>query len=369
MTDPLDPSPATESSASDAMALAQHLAFGPLVFQGIVAMRELGLLELLWGERRAGCTLEQIQERLGISAYAATVLCQAGSACGVLCVAEQRYRLSKVGYCLLHDPMTRANFDFVRDVCYAPARHLTDALREQRPAGLRELCPTASTVYRALGELPEDVRRSWFGFDHFHSDSAFDAALERLMAYAPKTLVDVGANTGRFAKRCLDAMPEVHVTLIDHPAQLEHASRALAAEGYAGRFTACELDLSSRPLRLPGGADAVWLSQVLDCFDEPGIVHILTAARRSLSSDGHVFVLEPCWDVQRHPAAAFCLLQTSLYFACVANGSSRMYDSGTLGRLMQASGLRVERRHDALGTGHSLFVCDVAPELSEEPSQ
>ena len=60
------------------------------------------------------------------------------------------------------------------------------------------------TIYEGLSQLPEQVQKSWFGFDHFYSDKSFSQALE--IVFLPLTrndLLDIGGNTGRWATRCV----------------------------------------------------------------------------------------------------------------------------------------------------------------------
>ena len=55
--------------------------------------------------------------------------------------------------------------------------YLDEALREGKPAGLK-VFGEWPTIYEALSSLPEQVKKSWFGFDHFNSDNSFKEALE-----------------------------------------------------------------------------------------------------------------------------------------------------------------------------------------------
>ncbi len=345
----------SQLSASEAKAEAQRIAFGPLVFWAVDAMKQLGVLELLWTEREHGCSRTHVAERLGLSPYAVTVLFESGQSAGVLEEERGTFRLSKVGYFLLRDEMTQVNFDFVRDVCYRPATHLAASLKEGRPVGLAEL-GAGRTVYEALSGLPLAIRQSWFAFDHFYSDRAFDAALELTFRGAPRTILDIGANTGKFALACLTRDPAVRITLVDLPAQLDGAAQLLTAAGHGGRFELCPRDLLGEDLVFPGKMDVVWFSQLLDCFPEDRIVALLEAAQRSLAPEGYVYVLEPCWDRQPQESGKFCLQQTSLYFSCVANGDSRMYSEETLCRLIEQAGLELIERHHSLGVGHSLLI-------------
>ena len=75
---------------------------------------------------------------------------------------------------------------------------------------------------------------------------------------------------------------------------------------------------------------------------------------------GRLWILELFWDRQRFEAAAFSLQQTSLYFACVANGNSQMYDSKVFLPLLQRAGFDVTRLSDGIGNYHTLVECRAA---------
>jgi ubiquinone/menaquinone biosynthesis C-methylase UbiE len=252
------------------------------------------------------------------------------------------------------DRLTRVNTEFSHHVCYRAAEHLAESLREGLPAGLRELGPFA-TVYEGLHALPPDVKRAWFDFDHHYSDGVFSEALASIVAAEVRHVVDLGGNTGRFARAFLAAAgPSARVTIVDLPAQVEMARENLA--DLADRVSFHPTDVRAPGLSLPR-ADAYWMSQFLDCFPESEIEHILRAVRRAMPADGRAFVLETFWDKQRYEAARTCVIATSLYFACVANGSSRMLHSADMERLLERAGLRVtSARHD-LGLAHSLLAC------------
>jgi hypothetical protein len=369
-----DPTARQESAshAADARTRAQQLAFAPLAFHAADTLYRLGVLEVLWHARATGLTVEEIADRQNLREYGVRVLCESALAADLLESDGERYRLSKIGYYLQADPLTRANFEFVRDVCYQPATRLLESVVEGAPVGLAAF-GAFRTIYEALSELPEQARKSWHQFDHFYSDAAFDSALPLVLAELQKgsdrvsspaevderRLLDVGANTGRFASKCLHAAPTLWMTLVDHPAQLKSADRALREQQLDGRYETCSGDLLDVTFTFPSAMDGVWMSQLLDCFSEDQAVSILRRARAAIAPGGVVFVLEPCWDLQRYRAARFCLQQTSLYFTCLANGTSRMYDSKTLEGMIHTAGLCVTERHDQLGVGHSLFVCRV----------
>jgi hypothetical protein len=316
-----------ELSALDAKFQAQQIAFAPMVFQAALALRDLGILAAFEQRGKDGATAAEVAGELGLSEYGVKVLAEAALGMGLLVWLDgKRFAVTKTARFLQHDAMTRANMDFVRDVNYQGFAHLTEAIRTGRPAGLKVLGEW-ETIYEGLASLPHQVRQSWLTFDHFYSDSAFAAVLPIVFRNKPRRLLDVGGNTGKWTQQCLEFDADVQVTIADLPGQLRMAEANLARAGHAGRVGFHAVNLLDAASELPKGHDVIWMSQFLDCFSQPEVVSILQRAAAVMAEDDELFILEAYWDRQAHPAAAFCLQQTSLYFTCMANGNSQMYHS------------------------------------------
>ncbi len=347
-------------TALQAVSAAQWLAFAPLAFQATAALRDRGVLAALAKTAHGeGASLDEVAAETGLSSYAVRVLLEAGLGLHIVWRRGGRYFLGKLGRFLLDDEMTRVNFDFTRDVCYRAAAHLGESLDEGRPAGLQELGPWA-TLYEGLSVMPAPALASWHAFDHFYSDGAFPVVCERLAALPPQRLMDIGCNTGRWARMCLERMPALEMGLVDLPPQLERARAHLEGAGLGGRAHFHAVDLLHAKAALPAGYDMVWMSQFLDCFSDDQIVAILVKVRQALAPGGRVWILELFWDRQRFEAAAFSLQQTSLYFTCVANGNSQMYDSSVFLALVERAGLEISAVTDGVGGYHTLLECRVA---------
>lgn len=344
-------------SARDAQRLAEYIAFGPVIFQVSRLMVKFGILEMLRNSDK-GMTVEEVTKETGMSEYAVKCLLEASLTIGTVLVDkdDDRYQLSKTGWFLLNDPATRVNIDFNHDVNYLGFFHLEEALKEGRPAGLKALGDWP-TIYEGLSELKPQVQRSWFNFDHFYSDSSFDQALEIVFAKKPRTLLDVGGNTGRWAMRCVNHDEEVEVTILDLPQQIDMMKRATRGLPGAQRIHGIGMNLldPNNQFLVDQHYDAIWMSQFLDCFSENEVVSILKRAAQIMDKESRLFIMETLWDRQKYEPAAFCLTQISLYFTAMANGNSKMFHSDDLIRLIHAAGLEVETIHDNLGQGHSVL--------------
>ena len=264
--------------------------------------------------------------------------------------------MSKAGWFLLNDPLVRVDMDFNHDVNYLGWYRLEEALLSGRPAGLATFGEWP-TIYEGLSRLPDRTRASWFAFDHFYSDSAFDEALEIVFEYSPRTLLDVGGNTGRWAARCVAHDPDVRVTIMDLPQQIALMKEQTAGLAGANRISGHDADLLDRTVSFPPGFDAIWMSQFLDCFSAEEVASILARAASAMHGDARLFIMETFWDLQRFETATYCLTQISLYFTALANGNSKIYHSGEIIHLAEEAGLIVERVVDGLGKGHAILIC------------
>ena len=344
-------------SAPEAQRRAELIAWSPVVFEVSRLMVKFGILSLL-RDSDAGLTVEEIAEATSLSPYAVTVLTDASLSIGTILVDEatDRFSLSKTGWFLLTDEGTRVNLDFNHAVNYRGMFHLEEALREGCPAGLATLGDWP-TIYEGLSQLPDDVRESWFAFDHYYSDHSFSAALDLVFSRPIHHLMDVGGNTGRFALRCVERDAGVCVTIVDLPGQIGLMRRNVAGQLGAERIEGVPADLLDPLCPLPTSHpwDVIWMSQFLDCFSEAEILTLLTRAADAMGPETSLFIMETFWDRQRYETASLCLTLTSVYFTAMANGNSKMYHSERLFALIERAGLEVVAVHDGLGRGHTLL--------------
>jgi predicted O-methyltransferase YrrM len=302
-------------------------------------------------------------EGLSVSAMAATgswteyalkVVLETCLSAGVVYIADGRYVLDKAGFCVLTDSITQINLDFNHDVCYQGLFKLDESLDTETPVGLKALGDWP-TLYQGLSQLSEPAKTSWFAFDHFYSDTSFPEILPDVFATAPRKVMDVGANTGKFSCAALAYNQAVELHLVDLPRQLAVASETLQKAGVRERAHLHSTDLLDPALALPGGMDLIWMSQFLSCFSESAIATILQRAAAALAPNGQLLVMDTFWDRQRYDIASYCLINTSPYFTAMASGNSKIYESGDYVRLAEAAGLTLITTRDDIGYCHSLL--------------
>jgi len=344
-------------TAIDAKYEAQKLAFAPIYFQCIISLRELGILEYISAYRK-GVKIKDIYTALGISEYGVSVLLEAARNSNVVeYLDEDTVMLSKIGYFILKDELTRVNINFVNDVCYHGAKSLTESIRNGKPEGLK-VFGEWKTVYEGLSQLTEKVKTSWFEFDHYYSDDAAPYALDIINKDHPEYIFDIGGNTGKWAFACCDYIPNVRVKILDLPGQLKVARKNTEQRRLTGRIDFHQIDLLDGFQKIPKGADTIWMSQFLDCFSKKEIVQILKNVYQASAVSTHVYIMEPFFDNQDYPAARHCLTGTSIYFTTIANGNSKMYSIKIMYDLVKESGFEVVEEFPLIGDSyHTILKC------------
>lgn len=343
--------------AIDAIQEAQKIAFAPFVFQAVIALRKLGIMDLIFNCRKSGgITSNEISQELSISKYGVNVLLEIAESSDVVYkTEEEKYYLTTIGYFLTYNETVNVNINFTQEVCYKGLYHLTEAIKTGNPTGLKELGDWP-TIYEGLSKLEPEQQKSWFEFDHHYSDDIFGDALNEVYKLNPKKLYDIGGNTGKFAIKCCQNNDVVEVTIFDLPGQLNKALRNAETNGFSNRINGFEIDWLSENPKVPKGADVIWMCQFLDCFSKDEILKVLKTCQASMNDSTRLIIIETFTDRQRFDNARFALEATSLYFTAMANGNSKMYKASEILPVVEKAGLEVERDL-SLGEYHSMLIC------------
>ncbi len=344
-------------NAMEALEEAHRIAFAPFVFQASVSLRKLGILDYIFDQRDAGGpTVEDISEKLSLSPYGVGVLLEIAETSNIVSKnSDNKFELTKVGYFLNYNTTASVNLNFTHDVCYKGLFYLDESIKTGKPEGLKELGQWP-TIYEGLSQLKPAEQKSWFDFDHHYSDGIFEEALEKIFEKKPKTLFDIGGNTGKFSLKCCNFNEDVNVKIIDLPGQLNVALKNAENNGFKDRISGYPIDWLSENPQIPKGADIIWMCQFLDCFSEDEILKVLSTCAESMDENAELIIVETFTDRQHFKSSQFILEATSLYFTVLANGNSKMYPASVFLKLIDKAGLKMYNDIQ-LGEYHTMLMC------------
>jgi len=340
--------------ALDAISHAHLIAFAPYVWEASKLLKEEGILHIVEKANLNGITIEAVANQTEMSLYGVRILLEAGLGIGLVYRKIDHYFLSKTGHFFLNSPSIVVNYNFMRDVCYKGAETLGESIKNSKPEGLKTL-GNWETLYEGLSEFPEPAKKSWFDFDHFYSDNSFDDILPVVFNSNPKSILDIGGNTGKWTLKCLNYNENIELGIVDLAGQLRVAKENIREAGFLNRFKPYEINVLVPENNLPKGYDIIWMSQFLDCFSDQEIISILEKCHEAADENTRIFINETFWDCQKYEASAFALQMTSLYFTTMANGNSQMYDSTVFFKLIDKAGFEIINQYDLIGYGHTLL--------------
>lgn len=343
-------------TALEAQYEAQKIAFAPIVFQVARSMRDLGILETLYTHDKVGLTIDEIAKNTDISTYGVKTLLETSLSADIVKINNDKYHITKTGYFLLKDKMTRINMDYNHDVNYQGLYYLDDAIKEGKASGLK-VFGEWETIYPALSSLPTKAQNSWFAFDHYYSDTAFEKAIQILLKNKPKKILDIGGNTGKFSIKLAQTDTDAHITILDLPEQIKLAQVNINNVHLEHQIDFIGLNILDHTKKIPTGYDIIWMSQFLDCFKEEDIVQLLKRVKESMHKDAYIYIMEPLWDKQRFETSAYCIINTSPYFTAMANGYSKMFNSTDMIDYINKAGLQVVEEIDNIGICQSILIC------------
>ena len=339
------------TSIVDTLTNAQKIAFAPLAFQAIATLLDLKILEFL---SENPSSEKEIISSLNLDEYTVRTLLEVGILNDIIREENGIFSLTKMGKLFLYDDMTKANFNYVKDVCYLGASELKNSFLKKQPCGLHKFVGNYPTIYPALTKLPKDMKKSWYGFDHYYSDNCFEEIFS-IITKKYSSIYDIGGNTGKFETLCLKHNKNFDITMLDLKENIEKIREET-------RLKNCKFHpinvLDKEPPYPEIKNSAVFMSQFLDCFSKKDIVKILCDIKKSMDKNSSIFILEPFTDMQKYEGARYSLCHTSLYFTCMANGVSKMYSFKEMKELIEKSELYISDCITGIGSyDYTLLEC------------
>ena len=343
-------------SAMEAQRLAYEISCGPIVFQVSRLMKKYGILQILINSKD-GLTMEEIVENTKLPKYACECLLQSSLTIGTILYQDGKFTCSKAGWFLANDEILDINMEFNHNVNYRGFFHLEESFLNGKPEGLIQIYGKRDNIFEEFSQLPGNVRDSWLKFNNYYSENAIYQALQMVFSGKPKTLLDVGGNIGNWALRSVEYNPDVLVTVMDLPQQIEQMKQYIAGKTGSERIFGHCGDLLDANEQIPNGFEAIWMSQLLVNFSEKECIDILSKISNSMSEDTTLYIMEMFWDRQPFETGAYILTQLSLYFAAMASGKGKFYPSDDMIRFVKSSNLSVVEIKDGIGKGHSIIKC------------
>lgn len=145
---------------------------------------------------------------------------------------------------------------------------------------------------RAATTSPDDLAATKRWLDYTTALTEHEAPLlAPLMELGATTrLLEIGGNSGAFARALCAANPGLAVTVLDLPAVCELGRRYVANTAEAPRIAFLAADARRDPL--PPGHDAVSFKSVLHDWPEPDMRLLVARARDALPPGGRLFIAE-----------------------------------------------------------------------------
>lgn len=340
-----------KGSIITALENAQKLIFAPMAFCALNSAIELGIIDFL---DKNSSSEEEIIENLNLDEYIVKTLLDVLIINNIVLKKDEKYSLSEMGSLFLYDDMTKANFNFIKDVCYLGAFELTQSFKEKKPLGLSKAIKGFETIYPALTKLPDKMKKSWYEFDHLYSDNCFEDVFN-VISKKYNSIFDIGGNTAKFERVCLENDKNINITMLDLKENIEKIKDDETLKGC--KFYPIDvLDINPKYPDIKNSA--VLMSQFLDCFSKKDIIKILKDLYKALDNNSSIYILEPYTDMQKFYGAKYSLVHSSLYFTCMANGVSKFYTLEEMKELIEKSNFEIVNECNDFGAfDYTLLEC------------
>lgn len=290
-----------------------------------------------WLSQHPGATREEIARGLSLSTYATRVLLLACCATELIerDLQTEGYFNSKLAAQVLVSDSPISMISFVRFNHLVQLRcclHLTEALRENRNAGLDEFPGTGNTLYPRLAQYPdlEDLFQEAMG-----AYTRLSPQMMKIPEFAKvKHLLDVGGGNGTNALRLCQQHPELQVTIIDLPSVCAIGRDAIARVGMSDRIQYLEADMFKDPW--PEGCDGILMSHLVEIFAPGKILWLYQRSQEILPKDGYLFI----WTLMADDLETGGLqaAKSSIYFLAAASGEGMAWSGKKHINLLQQAG-------------------------------
>lgn len=318
--------------------LITQILMGEFSFQTFRVGYEVGLFHYL--NSNPGATLNEISQQLKIATYPTEVLLLGLAGLKVIKKVGESYYNSAVTRIVTSNPTNKFTHFFPKYMKYAHnvlsdgIHYLHESIIENKPVGLHKMFGSQATDY--YYELSKDERTNQHFVQHMSAFSQINADRVASMPIFNKTkkLLDVGGSVGDVALSIAKQNPNIHVTVYDHPAVADMATKKFQEANLSQRLDAIGGDLMSNPF--PKNYDGVLFAHFIDIFSQEANADFFQRAFDCLTSKGHIIVYTPVVNDNEGGPLVNCLL--GIYFLCLANGKGRFYSAAQIKNWMKTIG-------------------------------
>lgn len=316
-----------------------HICAGHIYFQTLRAAVDLGIFDLLLSE--GPLTITRIAQRTGIEAKPARIILLGCVSLGLLKKKGELYRISRMSATLLASSSTRNIIPIIEwqhHINYHPMAKFTEALRENRNAGLDELPGNERTLYERLTHTPE-------------KETVFQDAMRAISVQANHLLVrhvdfsryqhvvDVGGGNGTNAINLANAFPHLKLTVFDSPSVCEIANANIRSHGLSDRINTVAGNAFTDPFP---EADCFLFCHFMTIWSEEKNIALLRKAKQHLHQGGAVMI----FNMMQHDdgSGPLSAAMGSPYFLTLATGEGMLYTWNEYESWLKDAGFQTARR-------------------------
>ncbi|SEG19150.1 Ubiquinone/menaquinone biosynthesis C-methylase UbiE [Nonomuraea solani] len=332
-----------------------RLTSGVYAFKALALATELGVFAELSGGR--GLTLDDFAERHRIERRPAELLLTACTALGLLRLDEKGvYSNTPMSekYLVPGKPYYFGGWVTLVDRHEYPAYlELAGSLRGDHPA-------TWDPERQESLFAPDDPVMTEHFWEGMHALSGYTGRMlaKALDPWPVRRLLDVGGGGAAFAVELCRGHPQLRTTIFDLPFVCELTEPRIIEAGLEDRISLVAGDFFTDPL--PGGHDAVLLSNILHDWGESDVRKILHACAGALPPGGLLLICESFVDDDKQGPPLAALMSLNM----LIETWGRNYTAAEYSAWLRAEGLEPEGvlPFEGLGANGVLIARKTSPE-------
>lgn len=352
-----------------AFDLLGRLAFAAAAFQTLRAACETGLLERLV-EASDGLDRDGIGERIGLRGrWLDTLLTAAAATELIRRDPAGRYRIAEEIAPAVRSvewPLFTATVAFEHNFSYRGISLFTESLVRETNAGIEQFPGSAGeSLYVRYSSHPQ-LRQVFYTYMRAWSRIGGPVLWDALAEIAPTRMLDVGGGDGVHAIAATSRLPDLEVTVLDLPENVEVSRARIAEQGLEDRICVIGCDIFAEPF--PEGNDLVLFAHQLVIWSEEENLELLRRTNLALPLGGTIVIFSSMTeDTEDGP---FIAAMASLYHAAIPVEGGRIYPWKSYEGWLTATGFgEFQRIRSDTWTPHGVIVARKVAEVPTDAAE